>query len=233
MQRRQELNEMLRCDAHCRFIETAAAKYNLNFTYFDNDEEMGLSTFYLYYENYYRVSAALSSTWIWSPFDQSLISFLLKTDTIKFMYCTRPTRQAFNMLFWTIPFDKYSWFGLGITVLALSALLRGKWIEVITILMRQSSSILNGNKILLLLMLVAIVITCCYESIISCYLTVPLPFILLEGLSDLVNTGYKLLYTYSNASLNQLEEFTQRQNISFNKHSVYTPEPFSTRLKSL
>jgi len=140
------------------------------------------------------------------PYDHLLVQFLHKTDNHKFLYCARnPERVAFNFLFWTSPFDTWSWIYLGTSILLLGGSLRGKCLEVIGILLRQSCTILNTKKILILLMFVTIVLTCGYESIISSHITVPPPYSIAANLKTLVERGYRII---------KLDEFSENKELS-------------------
>jgi len=114
------------------------------------------------------------------------------------MYCTESSeRQTFNFLFWTCPFDEYSWILLGTCFLSLSILLRGQWIMVAAISMRQGIQPKQWNVALLTFLLITIVISCCYESIISSYLIIAPPFVVFNSLKNLIDDGYKVLDAYT------------------------------------
>jgi len=213
-------NGIPRCDPRCRSIENLSMKFNMSFWDVNDEETLNnLGSFYSV-PNYFRVTAVWVTSYTFaasdvSPKDHLLVQLLMGKAVKKFIYCvTEPEREAFSSAFWTIPFDKWSWIGLGISGFVLSVLLGGKWVEVVAILMRQSTSILTGNKMLVLLMLVTVVITCGYESIISCYLTVLPPILMLDSLKDLLKIGYRLLL-YSPISNNEeLAELIDRENIT-------------------
>jgi len=110
-------------------------------------------------------------------------------------YCTQNAqREAFTILFWTYPIDLWSWMFLGIAAIALTIMLRGDWLPIFAILMRQSCSMLNRHKVLILFIFSSIIFTYGYEGIVSSLLTVPPPYKTFKNMTELFAAGYKLLF---------------------------------------
>jgi len=132
-------------------------------------------------------------------------------------YCTKTDRiETFNVLFWTIPFDKYSWLLLGLSILALNIVTREneQWICLIGISLRQSDVYLHKKKILILFVLVTIVTTCCYESIISGMLTVPPRVIPFGTLKELIDNNFKIAGASGYENRIVLKRIFELQNIT-------------------
>jgi len=116
-------------------------------------------------------------------------------STSNFLYCTGTVqREGFNMLFWTVPLDNWSWALLGISVLLITAIIRGQWFPVFAILMRQDCTILNGRHTVLLMIfiLATIIFSYGYEGVVSSLLTAQPPLIVFTTLKEVLNGGYKL-----------------------------------------
>jgi len=110
----------------------------------------------------------------------------LKTDKRYFVFCTtKIERETLSFMFWTAPLDNWSWVALGTSVMLLIFTYRGQWVEIYSILMRQSCNILEKNKLLVIFIFAAIIFTYGYEGIVSSYLTVPPPFKAYESLREL------------------------------------------------
>jgi len=122
-----------------------------------------------------------------------------------------------SLLFWTIPFDATSWILLAISILTITVVLRGNWMNVVGILLRQGVSGLRQNKVLVVLMLISTAVTCCYESIISGFLTIPPPVVIVTTLKDLVDMNYKIV-TLGIVEYSELEEVFNREHIT--SHSL-------------
>jgi len=137
---------------------------------------------------------------------------------LKFLFCVREeVRKSFSFFFWTTPFDEITWVFLFSTIIFiyLSLAFKSDCISLFGILMRQSVNglILRKHKVLLLFILVTIVITCCYESIISGFLTVPPPVIFFQTLKELVDNGYSLWGT-SRSDRKILAKIFETENIT-------------------
>ncbi len=90
-----------------------------------------------------------------------------------------------------MPFDAWGWALLALSLLTLTLVSKGQWLDVFGALFTsQSYSTLNKNKTLILLLFAAIVITRGYESIVSSFLIVPPPIVVARRLADLVDAGY-------------------------------------------
>jgi len=150
------------------------------------------------------------------PLERVTEQFLFEIRTQKFVYCQHEVqRESFSLIFWTIPLDTWSWAGLAGTSMIIIIFLRGKWLEVVGILLRQATSIvLSRHTMLVLLMLTTTVVTCCYESIISGFLIVPPPIIVAKTLKDLIDKGYKIINMKSKSKLSEVVELFRRENIT-------------------
>jgi len=117
------------------------------------------------------------------------------------LYCTHESeREGFTFLFWMLPLDLWSWILLSITMIALTIKLRGNWLEIISILMRQSSHLLRKQKVLIIFIFASIIFTYGYEGIVSSLLTVPPPYKTLKTLQNLKDAGYKIILPSSFSS---------------------------------
>jgi len=223
IKRRVALRPMvLRCTQNFRFMETMSAEFNLSLSYVlgkllrpGGQDEFILDPIQV---------AALARLEIYNyriwpdhlAFDHLLVQRLASTEGYKFQYCTRSfERESFNLIFWTTPFDIWTWTGLGISIFVLSVLVRGNWVEVAAIPMRQTCTILRKYQILILFMLVSIVITCAYESITSGFLTVPPPMVIMNSLKDLIDNDYKIIRVGSSGSRHpDLQKIFDLENIT-------------------
>jgi len=211
----------LRCTTPQRFLDTIADKLNFSVSYFISD----LKTVILQ-QNYFRTIALLGddtgSKWYegspMMPINRLFYQFLYNDQSYKFLYCTRHIeRESFSILFYTVPFDLWSWAGIGAALVILTLFLREKWTNILGILVRQASS--KRKNLLVLLMLMSIVITCCYESIVSGFLTVPPPVITFNSLKGLIDAGYKMLdLEDAERDMWKLEDVFRRENIT--SHSL-------------
>jgi len=108
--------------------------------------------------------------------------------------------------------------------MSLVLVLKGNWFGVFTILMRQSCSILNKNKILIIFMQACIVFTYGYEGIISSFVTVPSAVTVFETLESLLKADYKV-DGFPEGNLRELfriENITLPVNLSMTRsHSQY------------
>jgi len=92
-----------------------------------------------------------------------------------------------------MPFDAWGWYLLVSCVLIITGLIRGDWLKVFGVLLRQSCRI-SGRKIMYIaFMLATIVLTYGYEGVISSFITVPPPYFVLNTLAELLNNGYKIM----------------------------------------
>jgi hypothetical protein len=132
----------------------------------------------------------------WTPTEASSYLNWYLRDRVKFrfLYCREwDDRESFSFFFWTKPFDGWGWALLALSMLGLTLVLKGNWLDVFgALLVRQSASSLDSHKTLILLVAAAIVITCGYESIISSELIVPPPVLVARSLRDLLGSGYRL-----------------------------------------
>jgi len=85
-------------------------------------------------------------------YPHSLLSTLdLKDEPSNFVYCVKfVERERFSLLFWTVPLDTWTWTLLGISCVFLTIQLHGHWFEIYSILMRQSCTILEKNRVLII-----------------------------------------------------------------------------------
>jgi len=153
-------------------------------------------------------------------FPLSFISpFILEMELSKFIYCVkRDEREGFNILFWKIPLDSWSWLGLSISSLALTLQLRGQWFQIYSILMRQSCTVLNRHRTLIIFIFATIIFTYGYEGIVSSFVIVPPPIIVLENLKDLLTHRYQIIGNRNHPVLQKVfmeENITQFFNTSF------------------
>jgi len=163
-------------------------------------------------------------------YGQQLIQVLDFTGSRKLLYVTESEeRESFNLLFWTIPFDNYSWILLAVSLVSLSICLKGKWLPVVAILMRQDIGRENWTSALFAFTLMIIVIACCYESIISSHLTVPPPFVKFRTLKDLVDHDYKIFGASSGHSQAGFQIIFDRENITSHNLSSTVLESRKTK----
>jgi len=140
----------------------------------------------------------------------------LETERSKFLYCVKyDEKESFHALFWIIPLDEWTWFYLGISCFLMLMLLRGQWFQLYSILMRQSCTVLNRNKWLIIFILAAIIFTYGYEGVISSYITVPPPLIIIGTLKELLGKRYKIVaQTPNNFNVSELKWIYQQENIT-------------------
>jgi hypothetical protein len=184
-----------RCDFQRIFVEHLAARLNLtlrderkltwplNRNASDDRKKSG------------TVTVELQLGWKSEFEGPHLRQFLALSYSGNLFYCTtQDEREAFNSwAFWMVPFEGPVWALLAASIAVFTILLNGNWLDVLAALvMRQSHSFLNVNRIMILLALVSIVITCAYESIISSHLTSPPPVRVHSKLKDLLDNGYKI-----------------------------------------
>jgi len=132
-------------------------------------------------------------TWTLAPIS-TLSQVLISTEEQAVVYCVKSSeRMAFSPKFWTMPFDMTSWVFIGVSCFCLTLLLKGEWFEIVSILMRQSCSILNNRRILVLFSLITIVLTYGYEGVVSSFLTAPSPLLIVNTIGDLVHDGYRIV----------------------------------------
>jgi len=209
----------LRCSLDERFIETSAEKFNLSVLHYRLDN----LTRWLTRAHNCRATAQLrQSRFLVGQrlvcYEKAWTQFLYDIGYFKFIYCPEhPERETFSFLFWTVPFDTWGWLSLTASSVIIMTFFQGSWLDVTGILWRQGISVLTGKQMLVILMLVTIVITCCYESIISGYLTVPPPFVIVKSLKELIDEGYKII-GYGQGEHSELEEIFKNENIT--SHSL-------------
>jgi hypothetical protein len=152
--------------------------------------------------------------------------YLRDMSIYRFWYCKQTVeRQSFSFLFWTKPFDGSGWVLIALSMLGLTLVLKGNWLDVFAaLLVRQSAASLDSNKTLILFVVAAIVITCGYESIISSDVIVPLPFREVRNLKDLVDSGYRIIGWSKGINNSTILEVLRRENIP---HSSTQEPPFS------
>jgi len=200
------------------FIEQCAALLNFSVKYFIFEDLV--TQFYYFDPDPIHFSGAavlgifsLDSLVHWFPYSMYSLNFVDSENT-KFMYCVvRDERESFDIFFWTIPLDSWTWICLCVSCIVLTFQLRGQWFQICSILMRQSCTILNRNKILIIFIFATIIFTYGYEGVISSFLTVPPPIKVFKRLRDLVVSGYKIM-GINEGSLRELNELFERDNIS-------------------
>jgi len=221
------------CDPTHIFIETVAATMNKSVDYVDNIEYFDV-LIYNRKPGYAAIVGLGITFWeTWAGFispDKMMKQILQDKQMGKFCYCTKTeTREGFNFLFWTIPFDSWSWALLGISVLSITGILRGQWFDLVSILMRQEVRVLTGKrKFLIIFILATIVFTYGYEGVISSFLTVQPPVIVYKRLKDLFEDGYKLIQ-YDGWESYHLIPIFEKENItgSRNDKSLTITMPFN------
>jgi len=182
---------------HHIFMEDAAVALNMSLKYVTYEED---NRFYFFSApKHYSAIALLAVCQLDDPFlnvlTHRLSLIVINSYLNKFLYCVdKDEHESFSFLFWTVPFDFWSWTGLALSSLSFSIFIRGELFQIYSILMRQFCTILNKNKILIVISLVAIIFTHGYEGVISSFLTVPPPIKVAERLKDLIELGYKILY---------------------------------------
>jgi len=137
-----------------------------------------------------------------------------------FLYCTKTQeREGFNFLFWTVPFDVWSWLLIGCSIIGITGILRGQYFAVFSILMRQECRILHGKRKLLIIFIMAtIIFTYGYEGTISSFLTVQPEVVVYKTLKDLLDHNYVILST-KNARVHPYIPIFRRENITGTPHS--------------
>jgi len=198
-QRKSTNSELVGCSMNHIYIENLAAKLNLSVEFVNHER---CYEYTLDPPKHFSGVAVLGifNTWIYEMhFRQVALPHLMSQfnngeKTLKFVYCQKTCeRESFNMSFWTVPLGPWSWLFLGTAVLVLLICLRGQWLEIVAILMRQSCSILDDRKLLIVFILVTIVFTYGYEGVVSSFLTAPPPFKVFDTLKQLLENGYKLI----------------------------------------
>jgi hypothetical protein len=123
-----------------------------------------------------------------------------------------------------VPFDTWGWALVALSLVGLTAVSKGEWLDVFgALFVRQSYSTLDKNKSLILLLFAAIVLTCGYESIISSTLIVPPSVLVARRLKDLVDAGYGILGYDGHVDNASIVLILRREKISYS--SVNEP-PF-------
>jgi hypothetical protein len=152
--------------------------------------------------------------------------FLRDTQNARFLYCRQgEDRESFSFFFWAKPFDRSGWALLALSILTLTLVMKGNWLDVFgALFVRQLASSLDSNKTLILSVAASIVITCGYESIISSHVIIPPPVVVARNLKDLVGSGYKILGFSNKTQTLDIFNILRRENIS---HSSAGEPPFS------
>jgi len=211
---------MIGCIGDHIFVENIAAKLNYSVDYvayqnslnkfFGNERDLP--------KRYAGVSMLCVLDWrCWneerSP-DNVMKQVLTGVVTSKFFYCSRTEkRRKFSFLFWTLPFDTCSWSLIGISIMAISMILKIQLLHVFGILMRQECRALQGRrKLVIVFVLVAIVLTYGYEGIISSLLTVSPPILVYAKLKPMLEDGYKIMHVLGSDIGSTLRLF-QKENI--------------------
>jgi len=197
-----KIGDPLKVDCIGRNImaQILALKFNLTVEYFSQTDFMNYNQFLFDKTKYYSVVGLFASTefqpWLPQHSPDKLMTQVQKnSDVYKFMYCERKEeRESFSFLFWTVPFDLWSWTLIGITSLALTLVLKGQWFQVFAILMRQECTVLNSKKHLIIFILATIVFTYGYEGIISSWIIVPPPLVIVKDLKELLDRNYTLIH---------------------------------------
>jgi hypothetical protein len=210
------------CDPRQVFIQHLA--HRLNSTH---EFDLRLSSGGIYHNGEKAPTGVVSmDTLAWSTNHPSMIHYYLR-DTTKagFFYCRRSVeRESFSFFFWAVPFDAWGWALLALSLIVLTLVSKGDWLDVFgALVVRQSYSTLDKNKTLILLLFAAIVITCVYESIVSSHLIVPPPIIVAQRLKDLVEAGYGILGYDNRGDNTVIFLLLRRENIS---HSSLNEPPF-------
>jgi hypothetical protein len=155
-----------------------------------------------------------------------LRGYIRYTTPLRFIYCQKSVdKESFHFFFfWALPFDVWTWALLALSLVALTLVSKGEWLNVFAALfVRQSYSSLDKNKCIILLLFAAIVITCGYESIISSHLIVPPPIIVARNLKDLVDAGYGISGFGTGTDNRMILSILRRENVS---HSSVNEPPF-------
>jgi hypothetical protein len=162
---------------------------------------------------------AIKCTWLSNYHPSQLHFYLLNTIQDRFLYCQKGNRRkSFNFFFWAVPFDGMGWFHLGLSLLGLTLVLRGKWLQVFgALFVRQScsSAVIDKNRVLILFILGAIVLTCAYESIISATVIVPPPILVARTLKELLDRGYSIYGWDDNTWNGTILSILRVENISY------------------
>jgi len=98
--------------------------------------------------------------------------------------------------------------------------------------MRQSCTILERNRIIIIFIFATIIFTYGYEGVISSFLTIRPPIIILETLRDLIENGYKIIEANRDGGYHTLRALLKKENISTSyteliERTIRTPEVLS------
>jgi len=151
--------------------------------------------------------------------DNLMLQFYFENVPSKYFYCSRSQdTEAFSFLFWILPFDSWSWLFIGISSLLLTILLKGEWFQVFIILMRQDCTVLSTKKSLIVFIVMTIIFTYGYEGVISSWVIVPPPLVILKDLTELLDHDYKIIGISSVAELRAiLKNDLEKENISIDR----------------
>jgi len=226
--------DFIRCVPDHILMENAAAKLNYSVRFIPY--RYSWENFNIWFNNFppyeHAVLAVLGSKtgwhhWVPGISPERIVKQIFQGEQIsKFGYCRKfEEREGFSFLFWTIPFDGWTWVLLGISALVITMILRGQWFEVYAILMRQECRILQGrSKLLMIFILATIIFTYGYEGVISSFVTVQPPIIVFKTLKDLLAAGYKVLQVSQSPVIGYLTPIIGNENITEEPESWITLE---------
>jgi len=138
--------------------------------------------------------------------DNFYTQMLVKDEISSLVYCTKNRGQILlSLQFWTSPFDLGSWIAIVCTACLLTLLLRGQWLSVYAVLLRQDCRILEKQKLLIIFILVATIFNYGYEGIFSSLVIAPSPFLVFSSLRELLVNGYEV-FNYDKTVYNHLRE---------------------------
>jgi len=129
----------------------AVALLNLSLEYYNFDDSRSIARQYIalqtpsHYSAVAILALGLPLHEFWRSNEHRKHSVLVvKISPEQFLYCVeRDEREAFSILFWTVPLDTWSWTCLLTTCGLLTIQLRGQWFPVYSFLVRQSTAVLN------------------------------------------------------------------------------------------
>jgi len=214
--------EVIGCYTDHIFIANAANLLNVTAIFRHPHEVLKFNYLLSHSAKDFSISAvAITGIWELNEFlaqgasDYQTIPLVVDEEMRYFLYCVKgEEREAFSAKFWIIPLDFWTWTLLGISCGLLTIQLNGDWFQIYSILMRQSCTILEKNRMLLIFILATIIFTYGYEGIISSFLTVPPPVKVFETLSQLIENGYKITGYHEEGNYSELNELFRNENIS-------------------
>jgi len=219
-------SELIGCFPSHILVENVAAKLNYTVHYFP---ALGQGIKYVVGNDvglpYHYPVIAVVGILPWNTYTEYISQEILITQVLRgesisvFLYCTQTEiREGFSFLFWTVPFDGWSWILIGISTLVVTIVVRGQWFPIFDILLRQDCTILKGRqKWLMIFILATIIFTYGYEGVISSLLTVQPPVFVYNTLKDLVDNGYEVeAPTSTNGNLSPFNSIFEKENITGN-----------------